>query len=157
MGLIQSHLIFGSPLWGHTKTTKLEPLRTAQKRAIRKVHNLKFREHTHKHFTNSQILKLDELIYYTNLTYMHSSLHKFAPKHTRKLWVRKPTIPNISLRDRGDQLQSAKTNKQWILDLPNNKQTKIWNSSPVDTLLEPKEFKRELKTYLLIQYTKEES
>jgi hypothetical protein len=157
MGLIQSHLVYGAAFWGMAKTSKLEPLRIAQKRAIRKVHDLKYRDHTHKYFTESRILKLDDLINYATLTYMQSSTFKFAPEHTKQLWQKKQRDANLAfnLRDFGEQMVTVRSGKQWIHDLPNNKQAKLWNSCVIDTTIEPKEFKRELKNYILDKYLKE--
>ena len=150
MGLIQSHLTYGSPIWGHAKKTKLQPLRVAQKKAIRKIHNLEFRAHTHEHFIKSKILKLDDLLRYTTLTYIHSSIHETSPVNVRQLWKIKPQNP--ILRDRGIKLDMHNSKKQWFIDLPNNKQTQIWDQCPVDTSLEPNPFKHRLKTHYISQY-----
>ena len=106
MGLVQSHLVFGSPFWGMAKKTRLKPLITAQKRAIRKVHNLKYRDHTHTHFVNSGILKLEELIEYSTLTYIHSSIDFSSPSNISNLWDKAET--NTQLRDRGIRLTQSK-------------------------------------------------
>ena len=150
MGLIQSHLVFGSPFWGLAKKTRLKPLVTAQKRAIRRIHNLKYRDHTNDYFKRSNLLKLDELVKYSTLTYVHSSIMVDSPSNIASLWKTKPHNP--VLRDRGQQLLRSKSNKQWIQDLPPNKQVKIWNECPIDPKNKRNKYKNDLKTYYLNQY-----
>jgi hypothetical protein len=152
MGLIQSHLVFGSPFWGNAKKTRLQPLIVAQKRAIRKIYNLKYRDHTHEYFVKSEILKLQELISYSTLTYIHSSIDKFSPQNIVSLWKKRKANQNCTLRDRGKPLHSDNSHKQWILDLPNNAQAKLWNSCPVDVWLDKTPFKNELKRHYLKTY-----
>ena len=55
-GLIHSHLVFGLPFWGFAKKGKLNCLKVKQKGAIRKVHGLKNRDHTHSSFVKSRVL-----------------------------------------------------------------------------------------------------
>jgi exonuclease III len=150
MGLVQSHLVFGSPFWGMAKKTRLRPLITAQKRAIRKVHNLKYRDHTHNHFVNSGILKLEELIEYSTLTYIHSSIDFNSPSNISKLWDKAEI--NTQLRDRGIRLTQSKCSKQWVQDLPPNKQAKLWNHNPVKKNTKKSTFKTELKKKFLSTY-----
>lgn len=152
MGLIQSHLVYGNPFWGHATKGRLQPLFTAQKRAIRNIHGLHRRDHTHKYFIKSEILKLNELISYTNLTYIHGSIDKNSPENIGNLWKEKPVNKHFSLRDRKRQLTMSTTKYQWILDLPNNKQAKEWNNSPVDIYLRKNPYKLHLKKYYLEQY-----
>ena len=68
MGLIQSRIVFGSPFWGIAKKMSLVPLITAQKKALRKIYNLKYRESTKNHFVKGSLLKLPELIKYSSMT-----------------------------------------------------------------------------------------
>jgi hypothetical protein len=58
MVLIQSHLVFGSPFWGITKKTCFAPLITAQKKAVRKIYNRKYRELTNNYFVKGRPLYL---------------------------------------------------------------------------------------------------
>ena len=84
-GLIHSHLVFGLPFWGFAKKGKLNCLRVKQKRAIRKVHGLKNRDHTHSSFVESRVLKLDDLIEHTTLCYVQSGMHSTSLAHIKKL------------------------------------------------------------------------
>ena len=150
IGLVQSHLVFGSPFWGMAKKTRLKPLITAQKRAIRKVHNLKYRDHTHDHFVRSEILKIEELIEYSTLTYIHSSIDYNSPTNISNLWEKSETITQLG--DRGIRLTQSKCSRQWVQDLPPNKHAKIWNHNPIRKDLKKNSFKTELKKHFISMY-----
>ena len=45
-GLIHSHLVYRLPIWGFSTRGRLLTLLTKQKKAIRKIFNLQYREHT---------------------------------------------------------------------------------------------------------------
>ena len=72
--LIHSHLVYGLPIWGFAAKGRLEPLKIKQKKAIHKIYNLKYREHTNQYFIQSEILKVSELIEHTTMCYMQASM-----------------------------------------------------------------------------------
>jgi exonuclease III len=147
MGLIQSHLVFGAPFWGMAKKTRLAPLITAQKKAVRKIYNLKYRESTQNYFKSGGLLKLPELIKYSTITYIHASCKEDSPANIRILWQFKPKNTAHDLRHRGALIKTSKTSKQWILDLPPNAQGRIWNEYPIELTIKTNVVKRHLKIY----------
>ena len=54
-GLIHSHLVYGSPIWGHAKQCHLDRLLKKQKKAIQKINNLKYRDGTNDFFFPNSI------------------------------------------------------------------------------------------------------
>ena len=99
-GLMHSHLVYGLPIWVFSTQGRLHVLLTKQKKAIRKIFNLKYREHTLPFFYEASILKLPDLIKHTALCYVQSALAIDSPYHVRDLWVRKESTHD-DLRDRG--------------------------------------------------------
>ena len=55
-GLVHSYLVYGLPIWGFAKSGKLNALKIKQKKAIRKVFNLEYRDHTNSYLPNSHII-----------------------------------------------------------------------------------------------------
>ena len=154
-GLIHSHLVFGLPLWGFATKGRLNALKIKQKRAIRKVHNLRYRDHTNEFFAKSHILKLDELIEYTTLCYMQSGLWEHSPFHVRELWtIKQQTREN--LRSNGIRLQYVASNKQWINNLAPVQQVKIWNKCILEKDISPSTFKQNCKLHYISDYILEE-
>ena len=69
-GLIHSHLVYGLPIWSFAAKGRLEPLKIKQKKAIRNIYNLKYREHTNQYFIQSEILKVSKLIEHLSLIHI---------------------------------------------------------------------------------------
>ena len=153
-GLMHSHLVYGLPIWGFSTQGRLHVLLTKQKKAIRKIFNLKYREHTLPFFYEASILKLPDLIKHTALCYVQSALAIDSPYHVRDLWVRKESTRD-DLRDRGLQLDYPLSNKQWINNLPPIAQAKLFNSCKLDKTVLPSTFKLDSKRIFIIEYHKE--
>ena len=74
-------------MWGFAKKGRLNILLLKQKKAIRKVYNLKYRDHTHNYFIEGKILKLPDLIKHSTICYMQKGLNRFAHPHISRLWT----------------------------------------------------------------------
>ena len=138
-GLIHSHLVYGLPIWGFATKGRLNSLLVKQKRAIRKVFNLHYRDHTLPYFIQSGILQLPELIKHTTLCYMQAGTHETAPKHIKTLWPLKNK--RDGLRNENPHIEYQQSNKQWINNLPSVAQAKLWNNDGLDKNVKPTSFK----------------
>ena len=153
-GLIHSHLVYGLPIWGFAKKYRTKRLQTKQKQALRKVYNLKYRDHTHNYFANSKILKFDDLFQHTTISYIQSGLYHNSPNHIQKLWSMKE-VGRPNLRGTHQFLNSDISPRQWINDLPPNGQARMWNTDKLDRRLKPSIFKHRHKKAILDRYTDE--
>ena len=150
-GLIHSILTYGLPIWGFARQGRLNKLLVKQKHSIRKIHNLKYRDHTLKHFVDDEILQLPELIKYTTLCYTSSGLQARTPFNVRALWkIREQN--RADLRDKGIKLDFEVTGKQWINNLLPTAGAKLWNNTEIDSKLKITAYKKECKTLFLDQY-----
>ena len=112
-GLIHSHLVYGLPIWGFAAKGRLEPLKIKQKKAIRKIYNLKYREHTNQYFIQSEILKISELIEHTTMCYMQASMWDHSPRHIKCLWEKEEKA-RVDLRDKPPRIRHAIDSRQFI-------------------------------------------
>ena len=88
-----------------------------QKMAIRKIHNLRYRDHTLPYFVRSSILQLPELVEHTTLCYVQSGIHQESPYNIKALWnIREQT--RTDLRDRGIMLAYPVSQKEYVNTLP---------------------------------------
>ena len=150
-GIVHSHLVYGLPIWGFATKGRLNQLLVKQKLAIRKIHNLPYKEHTLYFFTKSEILQLPELIQYMTLSYIKSGL--VGPQHVQNLWTRNTQGREGRYSDR--QLRYETTSKQWIHNLAPIAQVKLWNSKiqeGMQTVMTDLSFKQRIKDEFLIQY-----
>ena len=118
-GLIHSHLVYELPIWGFAKKNHRRALIIKQKTAIRQIHDLKARDHTHNYFINSNILKFDNLFEHTTISYIQSGLHPTSPNRIQKLWTKREAVWP-SLRSTQPNLHSFISPRQWICELPPN-------------------------------------
>ena len=63
------------------------PLFLLQKRAIRIIHKVQFREHTNSLFIKSGLLKLTEIIELQTLQIMFKAKNRVLPENLQKLFV----------------------------------------------------------------------
>ena len=69
-GLIHSHLLYGLPIWGFSTQGRQNALQTKQKKAIRKIYNLPYREYTLPFFFEAGIIRLPELVKHLSLIHI---------------------------------------------------------------------------------------
>ncbi len=81
--IIQSDEDFCIEVWGNTYMSNIKPLFVLQKRAVRIIHNVDFREHTKGLFIKSGLLKLKELIELQTLLVMCKTKCKILPENYR--------------------------------------------------------------------------
>ena len=150
-GLIHSHLVYGLPFWGFATKGRLQKLLVKQKQSIRKIYNLKYRDHTLEFFAKGNILQLPELVEYTALTYIHSGISKKSPYNVQQLWtIRERHRDNM--RDTGSLLEYPRSSLQWVNNLPTVAQAKLWNNCKLVKDVKPSIFKLDCKKAYLNRY-----
>ena len=79
----------GSKSRGFARKNPKRALIIKQKLTIRRIHNMKARDHTHNYFVSSNILKFDNLFEHTTISYIQSDLHHTSPNHIQQLWAKR--------------------------------------------------------------------
>ena len=147
--------MYGASVWGFATKNRQDKLAKQQKKAIRNIHTLKYRDHTNNYFIKSRILKLPQLLEHTTMCYIQSGIHITLPWHISSLWARK-TITRDDLRTTGIKLAYEYSGKDWIVKLAPTAQVKLWNVSMIDSNVTPNVYKQISKCHYLEQYTEEE-
>ena len=142
-------------MWGFATKNRLDKLVKQQKKAIRNIHTLRYRDHTNNYFMKSRILKLPQLLEHTALWYIQLGIHITSPWYISSLWVRK-TIAREDLRHIGIKLAYEYSGKDWIAKLAPTAQVKLWNASTNDSNVTPCVYKQASKSHYLDQYTEQE-
>ena len=80
--LFLPHIMYGNIIWGNIYKSNLTNLILTQKKIIRIINKTKyFREHTNLLFERNNILKLNSLIKYNTLIYMHDHHNNNLPQN----------------------------------------------------------------------------
>ena len=127
--LIHSHLTYGITLWGATFKTHLNCLQVLQKKAIRSIYNANYNAHTLPLFTESKVLRLDELYEYELGKYMYGVQKKLVPAPLINIYIRNIAIHHHHTRQRDnfhvDQRRNRVTSNYIV-----HKGPLIWSQIP---------------------------
>lgn len=93
--LILPYITYCLEVWGNTYRTNLQDVVILQKRAIRIVHNVGYRDHTNALFLKSKTLKLDDLIKFKTLLVMYKARHNMLPLNIQQLFSDKQVKYNL--------------------------------------------------------------
>ena len=141
--LILPHLQYGLEVWYSCSESDHNRIFALQKKSIRAIMGLQYRDHTNSHFKSLKILKLEDLYKSYLLIHMHSrndsELH--SDQH------------NYNTRNRNNVINPffvhSKCQKTWLY-----KQTVYWNDLPnfIKNINSYNRFKNALKQYFIECY-----
>ena len=151
--LFESHLHFGSSVWGCAKPNILKKLEVQQKKAIRHIHHLKTNAHTAVSFKKSEYLNLNDLISYNQAIFALNYKNNKLPFSFSNMLT---TVPEHSRRSRDDEYDFASP-PLTFLDLhhfPTQKIIYNWNNLPLllKSVSAPGILRKELKKHFLSKY-----
>uniref|UniRef100_A0A672HNL4 Reverse transcriptase domain-containing protein n=1 Tax=Salarias fasciatus TaxID=181472 RepID=A0A672HNL4_SALFA len=84
--LILPYLTYCVEVWGNTYKSNLQTLCLMQKRAIRIVSNVGYRDHTNELFLNLQALKLTDIVEFKTAQIMYKASNNLLPGNIQKMF-----------------------------------------------------------------------
>jgi hypothetical protein len=143
--LIHCHLTYGCLLWGSASDNALKPLKIAQKKAIRLVHNANYNAHTQPLFLCSKVLPLHSLINLEIAKFMHLHSKSILPPRLSAILDSHaqdhPYSTRSTLPYRPPRITSMATAKSLL-----SEGIRIWSSINTETrVLPPHRFSKQLK------------
>ena len=150
--LVKSHIDFGSVIYGCAKPSLIKKLTSVQKKAIRHVSAAKYSSHTDPLFIQNNQLKVNDIIRYNNLLFMHSLRYDNLP-------VSFNNILQLKTENNTDKIRSdmgsffIPPNFSHIAS-PLHNAARDWNMLPLfyKSISKPSVFKKEIKSYLISKY-----
>ena len=146
--LFESHLHFGSIVWGSAKSNILSKLEIQQKKAIRHVNNLKYNSHTKEAFKQHGFLQLFDLISYNQAVFIQNYKTNKLPFSFNNMF---DNVPENGRRSRDDDYNYLlpQNNHVYLNHFPQHKLIYNWNNLPllVKSVSEPSKFRAELKLF----------
>ena len=142
--LIYPLFLYGNIIWGHCPKSIINPLEIAQKKIIRTIMYRSRYHHTHRDFTTLDILKLEDLIFFSSCCFVYKSINNLTfPSNYF-------TINNTITRQNGSLYLPLYRSKQRQTS-PSYYSVADWNSLPIDLRTKPSfaSLKRSLKIKLL--------
>jgi len=84
--LVRPHIEYGIVTWGGVKNSKLQKIRSLQKKAIRAANNSTFKAHSNPLFSKQKVLNLDHTYKLCVLTFMHGYFNDNLPSSFQNLF-----------------------------------------------------------------------
>ncbi len=151
--IIHSYLTYGILLWGSATQTKLKPLETAQKRAIRSIGKLKYNDPSLPMFKQLEIIKLTE-IYKTQLnSLMYDQNNNTLPKSLNSIFTRNSQVHSHNTR-RIDGPHVVARRLKIVSDSFICRGPEYWNTLPdyIKECRTKKSFKTKMKKWFISNY-----
>ena len=141
--LVLPHIQYGLEVWYSCSDKNQKRIFTLQKKCIRAIKGLRFRDHTNDHFKSLKLLKLEDLykinllihIHLRNDLFLHSDQHHHYTRNRNNI-----VTPFFS---------HAKCQKTWLY-----KATSFWNDLPnsIKEINSSNKFKKTIKNYFIQRY-----
>ena len=149
--LVYPMLTYCHTVWGGSSSNMLQPLFISQKRVLRIISNLKWRDHTNNAFKHHKILKFHDLNIYCSVMYVFKSIHGLGTGNNQTFTSSFNTNYNLRTENllRIPQLRSSQSQTARSFN-----GAKLWNDLPLNirNAISLPLFKNSLKRYLLAQY-----
>ena len=145
--LIDSHITYGITIWGSTSKNLTKPLEILQKKAIRFIDNLNFRDHTQNSFARHKILNFQNLYNYFISIEMFKAYNNLLPIDIQNLYSRvlhqrntRSAHLNLNIQRRSTKIQNLRLSVQGPY---------FWNFLPVTirSSINLIQFKKRLKIF----------
>ena len=152
--LFESHLRFGSAIYGSASENDLDELFIMQKMVIRSISNAHFRAHSDPLFQKLKVLKLKDLLILERITLVHKFKHNYLPKAFPPNFLVQANADSLGRRtDPNDFIHPYQLTKLTVRH-PTNLLISSWNSlSPeLKTVGELKLFKQQFIDSKLASY-----
>ena len=151
--LILPYINYCIEIWGNTYETYLEPLIKLQKRALRIVSGLKYRDHTNETFAKFKCLKLKDIILHKSCIQVFKAKQGSLPKNLQIRFQKVNEIHSHSTRNSSNMFQKLYKQhcKSMCLSV---KGTSLFNALPTNVKCSKNTycFKNKLKSMLLRNY-----
>ena len=151
--LFLSHVNYCNAVWGNTYQTKLQPILTLQKRAIRICTNSSFRAHSKPLFLSLNCLNIYQLNKFNILVFLYKFKMNLLPDAFQNMFILNNIIHNHNTRNK-KKYHRWKIDKVFMLHTLRHTGPLFWNSLPESIINSTtlSAFRNKLKRYLLIEY-----
>lgn len=152
--LVTPYLNYCAVVWGNNYKTVLQPLEKLQKRIIRIIHKVGFRDHTKPLFYKSKLFKFTDTVEYLTLQLMYRARNRQLPHNIQKHFLIREGGYNLRGTHKFKHPRALTTRKSFCVSVCG---VKIWNDLKDDLRNSPniRKFKNECKDIILSRYLAE--
>jgi hypothetical protein len=137
--LFESHLHFGSIIYGSAHPSILSSITNLQKRAVRSIVKARYSAHTDQIFRSLKILKVPDLINLNQVLFIHKARSSRLPLSFVNYFKPICAGPSAGIRDSDYNYTTANINYKALCYLPTFQMIKTWNSTNLQIKCEGEE------------------
>ena len=147
---LKSHLDYGSALFTTPTKSTIKPIILLQKKAIRLVCGVGYRDNTGPLFLKEKLLTYDKILIFNRCRFMFDFKHNLLPSFFLNTWKRNDDVHRYEVRNSTDYFISN-VSKPYLKNHPLFIFPVTWNSLPTNLkeCLSRKVFSNQLHSYLL--------
>ena len=152
--LFESHLHFGSIVWGCAKPKYIHKLEVQQKKAVRHIFHLRYNSHTAETFKELEYLRVDDLVSLNQSIFARTYSNNKLPGSFKNLLSPVPDQGVRRTRDDDYNFSLVPLKYADLHHFPVPKLVSTWNSLPltIKSVSDLSEFRADLKAYFLSKY-----
>lgn len=153
--LVFPYLTYCAEIWGNNYKTAILPICLLQKRAVRIVHKVGYRDHTNALFLQSKLLKFVDIVNVQTALFMYKAHHQQLPLNIQKCFTNREGGYNLREKMNFKTPKIRTTKRSFSLSVCGVKQ---WNGFTKELKLCPNgyRFKALLKQNVLLKYKTED-
>ena len=147
---LKSNLEYGSALFTTASQSTIKPIIILQKKAIRLICQVGYREHTAELFKNEKLLRYEDIMTFNRCKLMFDYKHNNLPNIFTNTWRQNNQVHNYPLRNAMDYFIDN-VSKPYLDKFPLFQFPRSWNSLPeeIKNIESRKLFCKELSSYLI--------
>ena len=130
--LFESHLNFGSIIYGSCNPNLLTNITNLQKRAIRSVACAKFAAHTDPLFQRFNVLKVTDIVRLNQCLLIHKFRANRLPPTFNSFFKPMSSGPSSSIKDSDYNYKHNNVNRDYLCYYPHYQAVKAWNCTNID-------------------------
>ena len=152
--LFESHLHFGSTVWGCAKPRLLHKLEVQQKKAIRHIKHLRYNAHTGDHFRKLQYLTVRDLISFDQAIFLRKYSNNKLPSSFNNMLCPVPDQGARRTRDDDYNFHPSSLSYADLHYFPTPQLIYNWNNLPllVKSVSDMSDFRSDLKHHFVSKY-----
>ena len=153
--IVLPHLTYCCEIWGNTYETRLKGLFLLQKKIMRIIHGVSYREHTNALFHMSRVLKLGDLVKLNLAIIMYRAYNSSLPPNLQKIFTKKTFNDNMMTTRQVNKFKQPKCRTTMRNMSISVRGVKFWNSLDEKLTVECRSlstFKVRLKKLMIEKY-----
>ena len=152
--IVLPYFSYCAEVWANNYNTTLHPRVILQKKAVRIIHRVGYRDHTNPLFIQSKLLKLKDMVEFQTVQVLYKAKNKLLPLNIQKLFTERVGVHSLRGKCNFRVTMVRTKRKSFCISVCG---VKLWNSLNVELKECPniQQFKKRYKECIFTRYREE--